>query len=170
MKQIEINYLTSTGYESLYPNVNCASITDFAENLYSKSEVDEMVQELRNQTGDLKFAMGQYTGTELVSDLNPGTNEVVAGSWAVITVGFKPEKIILFTNGGAGNSFSSADYTGGNFYSLPFYVTPYGLPSVNLIEARTNGFAARNGVNRTTSRVSYYFNQKDYIIYYFAFG
>ena len=170
MKQIEINYLTSTGYESLYPNVNCASITDFTENLYSKSEVDGMIQEMRNQTGDLKFAMGQYTGTELISDLKPGDG-VAVGSWSIITVGFKPEKIILFMNGSAGNTFSNTDYTGGNFYSLPFYVTPYGLPNVNLIEARDNGFAARNGADGTkTSRVNYYFNQKDYTIYYFAFG
>ena len=156
MKQIEINYLTSTGYESLYPNVNCASITDFAKNLYSKSEVDEMVQELRNQTGDLKFAMGQYTGTDEIGNLHPGVGEGAVGSWSVITVGFNPEKIILFKNGLAGNTFSNLDGRGGNFYSLPFYITPYNSPSFNLIEARTNGFAVRNGAQRGSSNYTEY--------------
>lgn len=166
MKQIEINYLTSTGYESLYPNVNCASITDFAKNLYSKSEVDERIQEFRNQTGDLKFAMGQYTGTEDINSLRPEVGMIVVGSWSVITVGFTPERIILFINGMDANLLGEGVNIG-NFFSLPYIA----FGRYNLIEVRTNGFAVRNAASRGSSLFdAYYFNRNDIPIYYFAFG
>ena len=171
MKQIEINYLTSTGYESLYPNVNCASITDFAENLYSKSEVDEMVQELRNQTGDLKFAMGNYMGTHDYSTLNEVTDRVITGPWQVIETGFSVKMLLLFVNGLAGDYFEGYKDNGrGNLYSLPYSVTAYKQSPTNLIETRSTGFAVRNGKYRTTSTTPYIYNGINTPYYYLAFG
>ena len=166
MKQIEINYLTSTGYESLYPNVNCASITDFAENLYSKSEVDEMVQELRNQTGDLKFAMGSYVGTHDASSLNPAEDTIMAGPWNIIVTNFSVEVLMLFDI--SASTSQVAEIT----RKLPFYVTQYGSPNTNVIEARDNGFAVRN-VARNHGGVGVFrerYNQLNLIYNYLAFG
>ena len=170
MKQIEINYLTSTGYESLYPNVNCASITDFVENLYSKSEVDEMIQGLRNQTGDLKFAMGSYVGTHDYSTLDRVQNKVVTGSWQVIETGFSVKMLLLFINGITGDYFDSfSDTSRGNLYNLPYSVTASNQPT-NLLETRSSGFAVRNGRYYTTSTKPYIYNDIDTQYYYLAFG
>ena len=164
MKQIEINYLISTGYESLYPNINCASITDFAENLYSKSEVDEMVQELRNQTGDLKFAMGSYVGTHDASSLNPAEDTTMAGPWNIIVTNFSVEVLMLFDIFAVGMQVPEITH------KLPFYVTQYGSPNTNVIEARDNGFAVRNVAQHHVSVSRLRYNQLNQVYNYLAFG
>lgn len=97
MKSIEINYLTSTGYESLYPNVNCASIVDFAENLYSKSEVDGIVSGLNTEISNLSYIIGEYTGQFNVSVKDDWTDPLENFSdWITITIGFEPKLLILY--------------------------------------------------------------------------
>lgn len=132
MKQIEINYLTSTGYESLYPNVNCASITDFAKNLYSKSEVNEMIQELRSQTGDLKFAMGDYIGTTQPVQYNT--------PWRTINTGFKP---LYFLISKAGDNNYAPIFLEDNNVVQGFggYFSIFDQQAIQPIE---NGFQVRN--------------------------
>ena len=136
MKQIEINYLTSTGYESLYPNVNCASITDFAENLYSKSEVDEMIQQMKDQTGDLKFAMGDYIGTTQLTQSN--------SSWRTINTGFKPSYFLISVKD---TKYYAPHFFGGDSAVQGFgaYFSIYGQQAIQPIE---NGFQVRNAYYR----------------------
>lgn len=132
MKQIEINYLTSTGYESLYPQVNCASITDFAENLYSKSEVDGLIQQMKDQTGDLKFAMGDYIGTTQLANYNT--------PWRSINTGFKPSYFLISVdNGGyyAPHFFGSDNAVQG----FGGYFSVFDQQAIQPIE---NGFQVRN--------------------------
>ena len=98
MKQIEINYLTSTGYESLYPNVNCASITDFAENLYSKSEVDGIVSGLNVEISELTFIIGEYIGQFNVDYVEDYTDpEENYSDWMSVVIGFEPKLLVLYT-------------------------------------------------------------------------
>ena len=45
-KQIEMNYKLESGYEVIYPNVMLNSVTDWADSIYSKSEIDDKVSEI----------------------------------------------------------------------------------------------------------------------------
>ena len=153
MKQIEINYLTSTGYESLYPQVNCASITDFVENLYSKSEVDEMIQGLRNQTGDLKFAMGQYIG-------NGGDSPIQ------VILEFTPVFVVLSQNDGR---WPNIGYTGTNAPDTIYlgFGNKLTLEDSTAFEIISNGFYATNA---SGTRSSLSLNGQGAVWNYLAFG
>lgn len=139
MKQIEINYLTSTGYESLYPNVNCASIVDFAENLYSKSEVDGIVSGLNTEISELTFIIGEYIG-----QFNPGYVEDYTdpeenySDWMSVVVGFEPKLLVL--------------YTPNNIPVDPDFITQNiegAHRGVNCLEFLPNGFRVREYVTKT---------------------
>ena len=92
MKNIEINYLDVDGYEVLYPKTNLEQIEgfqEFREGIYSKKEVDGIIELLREQTGNLKFTMGSYKGTEEL------WGDQKTGVWMQIELGFTPEYFVV---------------------------------------------------------------------------
>lgn len=54
-------------------------LVEFKEGVYSKEEVDGFIEGLKNQIGDLKFAMGTYIGMYSATDVSKTQTTIVTG-------------------------------------------------------------------------------------------
>ena len=59
-KQIEMNYKVESGYEVIYPNVILNSVTDWADSIYSKSEIDDKVSEINQSISNAQMNPGGW--------------------------------------------------------------------------------------------------------------
>ena len=168
MKNIEINYMNESGYEILYPKTTTENLIDFGEVLYTKEEVDGFIAGLSNQineqTGNLRFAYGTYTGQyrDMPIDLGDG---VMASNWVNVSLEFQPIGIIISQANHFSNVGPYAPYsTGPMGFALPWQVYNH-----NMIEGNNSGFRVRNiGTSYVSVAPNLVF--LNYIYAYFAFG
>ena len=163
MKNIEINYLDVSGYEVLYPKTTTENLIDFGEVLYTKEEVDGFIESLRGQTGNLKFTMGSYQGTE-----NIPINSSLTGAWRQIELGFIPEYFVVSEED---ESYFYYPFFMGNASSKIGFGPHFNLIGSPALQSTSTGFQVRN-LYKESGNYSYRldFNLLNVTYHYLAFG
>ena len=165
MKNIEINYMNEGGYEVLYPKTNLESIEgfqEFREGIYSKEEVDGIIELLREQTGNLKFTMGSYKGTEEL------WGDQKTGVWMQIELGFTPEYFVVSEEQ---KNYAYYPYFLGQNSNLGFGPYFY-VAKKPALQPTSTGFQVRNTYGELSSGYGYRLdlNKLNVTYYYLAFG
>ena len=161
VKNIEMNYRNESGYDVLYPESILENIVDWQNSIYSKSEIDNLVQQIQNsldsfvnQTGNLKVEIGSYSGQYGLSWQN-----TTSSAWTTIALSFTPKCILIGTRE---RGFLLDFYDQATDHKMGAYglITTNGLymyaQSANVLVGQiiNNGFQVRNGVGRYNSSSS----------------
>lgn len=59
-KQIEMNYKLDSGYEVIYPNILLNNVIDWVNNIYSKSEIDNKVDNINQSITNAQMTPGGW--------------------------------------------------------------------------------------------------------------
>ena len=166
MKNIEINYMNESGYEVLYPKTNLEQIEgfqEFREGIYNKEEVDGIIDSLRGQTGNLKFAMGSYTGTA----------QIKSAVQNQINIGFKPTFVFISyaEYEGTGPVFTWSQLGGESNRLLSGFGSRYFTNNQEGLNVTENGFWVKNidgNISGVYTRI--WLNEINIVYNYIAFG
>ena len=135
-------------------------LVEFKGGTYSKEEVDGFIEGLKNQIGDLKFAMGTYIGMYSATDVSKTQTTIVTGFIPIFVM------ISVATNTNYSSRWGCYEISGTASYPFGFGL-PYKLRGLEILTVAENGFIVANESN---SNGSIKLNQSNIINNYLAFG
>ena len=175
---IQMEYFNGSSYDTLQPQTILNNIIDWASNLYSQTEVNNLLSQKANSStvsslqkivNNMKISFGSYTGT--AETISAGEGDT---AWVTIQCGFRPTFVYIDDaikgTGTRASSSSTNGYDG--IYNGESYKVGTGSHYIQPLSMTSNGFRVRNSkIEDSSSRSQYvYLNQNNVDYFYCAFS
>ena len=172
---IQMEYFNGSSYDILQPQTILNNITDWASNLYSRTEVNNLLSQKANSStvssletivNNMRISFGSYIGTAEEISTDEGNT-----SWVTIQCGFRPTFVYIEDSvRGTNESASSTNSTRptGIYNGSAFRV---GMDTIQPLSMTSTGFRIRNSRREYGSNVYLmYLNQNNVTYFYCAFS